>query len=33
MQLSVSEKYPQAYRLTAQWARNSVSSPRGLLWP
>jgi len=32
MQLSVSEKYLQVYRLATQGGRNSVPSPRGFLW-
>jgi len=31
MRLSVSEKYPQVYRLATQVAQNSLPSPRGLL--
>jgi len=32
MQLSVSEKSLQVYRLAPQGFRNSVPSPRGFLW-
>ena len=32
MRLSVSDKYPQVYRLAKQGAQSSVPSPRGFLW-